>query len=263
LGIELIRIVDIGAFQAIVADWNGRRIVAFRGTCNIRGWVTDCDCAMTKEGIHKGFDYAINVMAKELQPLVSGKDMLGTGHSLGGAMGTLAPRTLISKEAKTISFGAPRSADREAAVKIVLKNNTRPPERYVHGCDIVPDVPLNAMDYAHGDAPINLKQVPRPLCDFFVPMEFYSHVPTLYAERIWQINEECGAQMTLKEFLALPEVHFKKLSPQELCVHCKVSPANEAYQSPDGLCCSDCYFKILSEHVEKFPIVSPAMAHRK
>ena len=194
LGIELIRIVDIGAFQAIVADWNGRRIVAFRGTCNIRGWVTDCDCAMTKEGIHKGFDYAINVMAKELQPLVSGKDMLGTGHSLGGAMGTLAPRTLISKEAKTISFGAPRSADREAAIKIVLKNNTRPPERYVHGCDIVPDVPLNAMDYAHGDAPINLKQVPRPLCDFFVPMEFYSHVPTLYAERIWQINEECGVK---------------------------------------------------------------------
>jgi hypothetical protein len=69
--------------------------------------------------------------------------------------------------------------------------------------------------------------------------------------------------MTLKEFLALPEVHFKKITPQELCVHCKVSPASEAYQSPDGLCYSDCYFKILGEHVEKFPIVSPEMARRK
>ena len=94
--------------------------------------------------VHRGYREALLDVAQELErPLASGKRPLYfTGHSMGGALATLAS-TLPPGPTATYSFGAPRVGD--SAFARALQNLVR----IVHGDDIAPRYPL-PLGYRHG-----------------------------------------------------------------------------------------------------------------
>ncbi len=94
--------------------------------------------------VHRGYREALLDVAQELErPLASGKRPLYfTGHSMGGALATLAS-TLPPGPTATYTFGAPRVGD--GAFARALQNLVR----IVHGDDIAPRYPL-PLGYRHG-----------------------------------------------------------------------------------------------------------------
>jgi hypothetical protein len=94
--------------------------------------------------VHRGYREALLDIAQELKrPLYSGRRPLYfTGHSMGGALATLAS-TLAPGPSATYSFGAPRVGD--GAFARGLTNLVR----VVHGADIAPRYPL-PLGYRHG-----------------------------------------------------------------------------------------------------------------
>ncbi|MEE8499583.1 MAG: lipase family protein [Kiloniellales bacterium] len=94
--------------------------------------------------VHRGYREALLDIVQELKrPLYSGRRPLYfTGHSMGGALATLAS-TLPPGPSATYSFGAPRVGDR--AFARALANLVR----VVHGADIAPRYPL-PLGYRHG-----------------------------------------------------------------------------------------------------------------
>ncbi len=94
--------------------------------------------------VHRGYREALLDIVQELKrPLYSGRRPLYfTGHSMGGALATLAS-TLPPGPSATYSFGAPRVGD--AAFARSLANLVR----IVHGADLAPRYPL-PLGYRHG-----------------------------------------------------------------------------------------------------------------
>ena len=94
--------------------------------------------------VHRGYREALLDIVQELKrPLYSGRRPLYfTGHSLGGALATLAS-TLAPGPSATYSFGAPRVGD--GAFARGLTNLVR----VVHGADLAPRYPL-PLGYRHG-----------------------------------------------------------------------------------------------------------------
>ncbi len=94
--------------------------------------------------VHRGYREALLDIVQELKrPLYSGRRPLYfTGHSMGGALATLAS-TLPPGPSATYSFGAPRVGD--GAFARGLTNLVR----VVHGTDIAPRYPL-PFGYRHG-----------------------------------------------------------------------------------------------------------------
>lgn len=129
-------------------------VVAFRGTKNLRDWLTNLDAVLVDGPVghlHKGFDDALLSVWGELVPAVQGLMANGqklwiTGHSLGAALATLAAAKLLDdKVAGSISglytFGQPRTGDHAFAAWFdgLMKERMF---RFVNNNDIVPHVPL-------------------------------------------------------------------------------------------------------------------------
>ncbi len=138
--------------QAYVIETPTHTAVAFRGTqvfsdpsladvlSNL--WIRRVPWDPGK--VHRGYREALLDIARELKrPLYAGRRPLSfTGHSLGGALATLAS-TLPPGPSATYTFGAPRVGDRAFAG--ALRNLTR----IVHADDFVPRYPL-PFGYRHG-----------------------------------------------------------------------------------------------------------------
>ena len=94
--------------------------------------------------VHRGYREALLDIVQELKrPLHSGRRPLYfTGHSLGGALATLAS-TLAPGPSATYTFGAPRVGDR------VFARGLTNLVRIVHGADLAPRYPL-PLGYRHG-----------------------------------------------------------------------------------------------------------------
>ncbi len=94
--------------------------------------------------VHRGYCEALLDIAQELKgPLYSGRRPLYfTGHSMGGALATLAS-TLAPGPSATYSFGAPRVGDGAFAARLTKL------VRVVHGTDIAPRYPF-PLGYRHG-----------------------------------------------------------------------------------------------------------------
>lgn len=138
--------------QAYAIETDAEAVVAFRGTqvfadpsladmlSNLwfrrRSW--------DPGRVHRGYREAVLDIAQELKrPLYSGRRPLYfTGHSMGGALATLAA-TLPPGPSAAYSFGAPRVGDK--AFARALTNLVR----VVHGEDIAPRYPL-PLGYRHG-----------------------------------------------------------------------------------------------------------------
>jgi triacylglycerol lipase len=132
-------------------------LVAFRGTADLRNWLTDLDCELIRVGdfrVHRGFYEALQAVELDLDlSLGEGRPrrLWVTGHSLGGALAKLWALWAAGhghEVAGVYTFGQPRVGDAAFAsyYDSVLKARSF---RVVHADDIVPRVPWLLGGYRH------------------------------------------------------------------------------------------------------------------
>ncbi len=157
---ELIKIFSRGSTQAFLARNDFFAVLAFRGTeiKKIDDLRADINVykQSTKEGkVHVGFRDAYDEVALEIEESLTDKNhdrwpLFITGHSLGGALATVATQSLERIIGDQISacytYGSPRVGNNE-----YQKNMKAPIYRIVNSTDIVSLVP--SIGYRHvGDA---------------------------------------------------------------------------------------------------------------
>lgn len=124
--------------------------LVFRGTeLDPRDWATDLDALLVpwRGGgrVHQGFAGALALAWDEIAPAlatVRGR-LIFAGHSLGGALATLA--TSLRPPDALYTFGSPRVGDAAFAAAASSTNH----RRYTNCCDIVTRLPPEAMSYRH------------------------------------------------------------------------------------------------------------------
>jgi triacylglycerol lipase len=134
-------------------------ILAFRGTECIEDWLTDADISLVKDTwgkAHKGFSKALDSVWKEVLKIISkfqdnSQTIWITGHSLGGALATLAASRLMQNNFDInglYTFGQPRVGNAIFArtFDLRLKHRTF---RFVNNEDIVTRVPPSSLKYEH------------------------------------------------------------------------------------------------------------------
>ncbi|MBO6559585.1 MAG: lipase family protein [Nisaea sp.] len=162
-GFELVGIIfnretDTQGFVAARRPENdvGMAVIAFRGTQQTKDWMTNLSASATgvmhlKNGrevkvgnVHKGFDAAFKSVEEQIRSYVeqvADLPLYITGHSLGGALATLATwYTSGDKLAACYSFGAPRCGDDG-----LVSEFRTPIYRIVNGADPVPFVPPSSI----------------------------------------------------------------------------------------------------------------------
>lgn len=138
-----------GQFGGLVSFQHDATVLAFRGTQNVENILTDTDTLFVSEfpypgRVHCGFAGAVREVWTEVRRILGGpgrsKPLLLTGHSLGGAMATLASIRLASEGYAVhavYTFGSPRVGDRFFRASYRLPNY-----RFVNENDLVPHLPF-------------------------------------------------------------------------------------------------------------------------
>jgi predicted lipase len=187
--------------------------IAFRGTPTYspKEWRVNFECVMRKYdqfgqagsmglGVHEGFMGAYKCVAASINLWIwrshstrGTSRVFFTGHSLGAALATVAafmappafaPHWDVSFN--LVTFGSPRVGD--ASFCAAVRGSIGACERLVHGEDMVPSLPLTYMGYEHVPGPVLLPQMPRPWADCFAARHIFDHIPTLYADRLWEVH---------------------------------------------------------------------------
>lgn len=129
-------------------------VLVFRGTDDPRDWLQNLDARFVKwphgGRVHSGFLKVFSEVQQEVLEIASAskKPLFVTGHSLGGALATLAAALLIANDRApraTYTFGAPRCGD----ARFCKALDTAPFYRIVNNRDLVTNVPLATMGYRH------------------------------------------------------------------------------------------------------------------
>ena len=151
---KLEKTFDANGTQAILVSdiENHFLVLAFRGTekKSVKDIKTDIKAKMTNDGIdgkiHTGFKEAFEHVHEKIESILKedtfkDKPLFITGHSLGGALATIAAKRLVhtGNIAGCYTFGSPRVADAEwiSSIKVPLY-------RIVNACDGVTLIPPSA-----------------------------------------------------------------------------------------------------------------------
>jgi len=136
----------------------GEAWVVFRGTRDLRNWLTDLDCTKTPywihgQGarIHRGFWKAWCSVREEVAAMVQHRRVTLAGHSLGGALAMLAGIDLAQsgvEVAGVYTFGQPRVGDSAFRRQYDSALGSRT-FRVVAPGDVVPCVPYLLGAYLH------------------------------------------------------------------------------------------------------------------
>lgn len=127
LRMSLLETYDAGGTQAILIDQADYVILAFRGTeptsirdirSDAKGVTVPCESGGK---VHSGFKRAYELVSLDIQTRLKqddckNKPLFITGHSLGGALATIAAKRLSHEEggiAACYTFGCPRVGDEE------------------------------------------------------------------------------------------------------------------------------------------------------
>lgn len=168
LGTRIIRriINPTQVFFGFVLTSDTHNIIVFRGTSNPKEWIANFQAAqsnyvqggVTRGRVHTGFLRLYAQLAPQVQRIANRLNAalpcFVTGHSLGGALATLATADLIQNRAlqniQLYSYAAPRVGDPAFAnhINMIAPNNFR----VLNLADIVPMVPptnLRAQEFTH------------------------------------------------------------------------------------------------------------------
>ena len=144
---------DCGPISGFVGCDDTRCVLAFEGTHDLSGWLDDVNCRLIVHReypgrVHCGFAQALDSVWPQIQPLVAGaagaRTLYVTGHSLGGALSSLAQWRLVSHGRAVqaaYTFGEPRVGEAAWAASWA-QANTLAHWRVVHDCDPIPRVPF-------------------------------------------------------------------------------------------------------------------------
>lgn len=147
--------------QAYIIGNDETLILAFRGTeiTKIKDITTDLDARLTKGlggKIHEGFSRALNQIWDDVWATLKAergsRALWVTGHSLGGALATLAVARLRQQKRQNVNglytYGQPRVGNKNFAKKFD-DDFKRYTFRFVNDNDAVPHVPPEDMNFSH------------------------------------------------------------------------------------------------------------------
>ena len=113
-------------------------------------WRRNLEFLLSSDDQHLGFkNYSTRLMAEMLASGVyfsRAKHLIVTGHSLGGAVATIIAAALQNQipQLDLVTFGSPRPGGRKFRQRLRV-----PHKRFVHGNDVVPQLPLPAFGFRH------------------------------------------------------------------------------------------------------------------
>ena len=159
-GFESISMMDVKGAQCYLLANEKTAIIVFRGTepkqksdiwADIKAWKRQSE---TKGSVHAGFKGEVDKLWNGVQTFIrdnQDKELFITGHSLGGAMATIAASRIQNNPdfKKVYTYGAPRVGDR----RFVLSCNFSH-VRMQNNNDIVCKVPLLLLGYRHMCTPV-------------------------------------------------------------------------------------------------------------
>ena len=134
-------------------------VLAFRGTDDVADWLTNLNVVQIEDHgalVHRGFSQALTAVWPRIETTLQSlldrhsRKILVTGHSLGGALATLAAlciQRMGIEQLETLTFGQPRVGNRDLAGQI-----TAPFYRFAYYADPVCLAPFSvprAMQYKH------------------------------------------------------------------------------------------------------------------
>jgi len=149
--------------QVLVVEKPDVLYIAFRGTEEAEDFITDIRVVpwYSREiGVwcHAGFLKSLRPLIKTLDSRINGKQVVLTGHSLGGALAQIYAAYLVKKGflPELTTFGAPR-----AGMKGLCKLSSRcKGRRYVRDGDSIPHIPVHIpflFPYTHDREETTLK----------------------------------------------------------------------------------------------------------
>lgn len=145
--------------QGFVAKHQKIIVVSFRGTDQIVDWLDNTNFMQHEISlgrVHKGFYFALQDIWQDMQKTIkkyrdNGQSLWITGHSLGGALASLAAIDLVEQDQPfngTYTFGQPRCCDRKIARIMNVEAKSRL-YRFHNQNDIIPRMPQRSMGYSH------------------------------------------------------------------------------------------------------------------
>ena len=146
--------------QSAVIEHDDYICLAFRGTDEIKDWFDNLNGFATKQlfgEFHRGFwdateDVWVDMMDKLEQCMKEKKrPVFFTGHSLGGAMATVAASKFINEDrpfTSVYTFGQPRAVTRDTSRVLNSECKSRY-FRFHNNNDIVTRIPARLMGYSH------------------------------------------------------------------------------------------------------------------
>ncbi len=133
--------------QAMVVAHQSTTAIVFRGTDELRDWLTNINTLPTSwlagGKVHQGFKKDFETIAQQLTPYIT-TGLYFTGHSLGGALAQLAASKWVDQAPVTYAFGSPRVGNSDFAE--VLNATTY---RVINYTDMVTELPPKEWGYAH------------------------------------------------------------------------------------------------------------------
>ncbi len=149
-GLESCEFIEVADTQLFVATTSDALLIAFRGTESVADWIGNLKLFATERStgsVHRGFSIAFDVILSRLTSLLgqldpANRQVLITGHSLGGALATIAAAEFVDTLPKVnvYTFGQPRLAkeDFQQFLDSRYQGNFY---RFVNADDIVTRVP--------------------------------------------------------------------------------------------------------------------------
>lgn len=163
-GFSEVTCFDANSSQGAVIKHENYVVAAFRGTDEIGDWLDNIN-AVSRPGplgaVHTGFYFALMDIWPQMKSVIrayrrtpSGdpdRPLWLTGHSLGGALATLAAATLIEADETfygAYTYGSPRAGDQGFARNFNVEAKGKV-FRFQNNSDIVTRVPARLMGYSH------------------------------------------------------------------------------------------------------------------